>query len=87
MNPVIDNKTRRSINDSALRQFLSAWDPSWRWMLILGLRDLRRNTARLGDLAAETTGSDAWRDDRYLMGPVVLGITAAGGERRLSEIS
>ena len=32
-------------NEAAIRQFFAASDPAWRWVLILGLRDLRQRVA------------------------------------------
>ncbi len=68
---------KRAINEASVRQFFNAWDPAWRWMLILGLRDLPANLSRLGALAAEATDHPSWTDESYLYGPVALGITAA----------
>jgi hypothetical protein len=68
---------RRQVNDESLRQFFSQWDTDWRWLLLLGLRDLRRSTKQLGGAAAATTGAGDWADDEYLFGPVALGVTAA----------
>jgi hypothetical protein len=73
----MDQQTRRAINDDSVRQFLSAWDPFWRWILLLGLLDARRNPGRLGNQAAERTGGESLREDEYLFGPLVLGLTAA----------
>lgn len=44
---------------------------------MLGLRDLRAHSDRLGSLASEQTGQDDWGDDQYVFGPVALGLTAA----------
>lgn len=47
-------------------------------MLILGLRDLRANATKLGELAAaESPEGAGWADDRYVYGPLIHGITAA----------
>jgi hypothetical protein len=68
---------RRSINEAQLRQYFNSWDPTWRWMLILGLRDMRANLARVGQLAADEMREEAWADEQYVYGPLALGITAA----------
>lgn len=61
-----------------MRQFFAASDPAWRWVLILGLRDLRANAGRLGELAAsESRGHASWSDDSYVYGPLIHGLTAA----------
>lgn len=61
-----------------MRQFFSASDPAWRWVLILGLRDLRANASRLGQLAAaESRGHASWSEDSYVYGPLIHGLTAA----------
>src|SRR4051812_45859901 len=73
----MNREDRRQVNDESLRQFFSQWDTDWRWLLLLGLRDLRRNTKRLGDEASATTGASDWADDEYLFGHVALGVTAA----------
>lgn len=74
---MMNEKDRRQVNDESLKQFFSQWDTDWRWLLLLGLRDLRRNTKQLGDAAAAATGASDWADDKYLFGPVSLGVTAA----------
>ncbi len=74
--PTLDQDTRRAINEEAVRLFFSAWDPAWRWVLILGLRDMRANLPRLGQLAHNETGNDEWEDESYLYGPLVMGLTA-----------
>jgi hypothetical protein len=68
---------RRAVNEAAVRQFFGASDPAWRWVLILGLRDLRANATRLGELAALEAGNDTWSADTYVYGPLVHGLTAA----------
>lgn len=74
--PPVD--ARRAANEASVRTFFAASDPAWRWVLILGLRDLRANASRLGDLAAaESPEGASWADDRYVYGPLVHGITAA----------
>jgi hypothetical protein len=61
-----------------VRRFFAAWDPAWRWILILGMRELRRGPAALGALAsAEANGHGSWAEDTYAYGPLALGITAA----------
>lgn len=53
-------------------------DPAWRWVLILGLRDLRGNASRLGNLAdTESPPGSGWSEDTYVYGPLVHGLTAA----------
>lgn len=74
---MMNEKDRRQVNDESLKQFFSQWDTDWRWLLLLGLRALRRNTKELGDAAAATTGASDWAHDEYLYGPVSLGVTAA----------
>ncbi len=69
--------TRRAVNEAAVRQFFGASDPAWRWVLILGLRDLRANATRLGELAATEAGHESWSEDTYVYGPLVHGLTAA----------
>jgi hypothetical protein len=66
---------RRAVNEAAVRQFFGASDPAWRWVLILGLRDLRANATRLGELAALEAGNDTWSADTYVYGPLVHGLT------------
>jgi hypothetical protein len=68
---------RRAVNEAAVRLFFGASDPAWRWVLILGLRDLRANVDRLGNLAASEAGHESWSDDTYVYGPLVHGLTAA----------
>jgi len=69
---------RRAVNEAAVRSFFSASDPAWRWVLILGLRDLRANPTRLGSLAAaDSPAETGWADDSYAFGPAVHGLTAA----------
>ncbi|HEX9967920.1 MAG TPA: hypothetical protein VGB06_08230 [Solirubrobacterales bacterium] len=46
------------MNEAAVRQFFAASDPAWRWVLILGLRDLRANATRLGELASAESRGD-----------------------------
>ncbi|MBS1675807.1 MAG: hypothetical protein JST08_00330 [Actinobacteria bacterium] len=60
-----------------MRQFFAASDPAWRWVLILGLRDLRANAARLGELANSEIAHESWSDDAYVYGPLINGLTAA----------
>jgi hypothetical protein len=51
---------------------------AWRWVLILGLRDLRANSVHLGQLASdESPNGTGWSDDSYVYGPLVHGLTAA----------
>jgi hypothetical protein len=53
---------RRAANEEAVRQFFAAWDPAWRWVLVLGLRELRRDPIRLGRLAStEANGREGWQ--------------------------
>jgi hypothetical protein len=73
----IDYATRRLINEEEVKRYFDSWDPTWRWVLILGMRDMRTNLARLGDLAATEVGNDAWSEESYVYGPLALGITAA----------
>jgi hypothetical protein len=75
--PTLDQNTRRAINEEAVRLFFSTWDPAWRWVLILGLRDMRANLPRLGLLAHSETGNDEWEKESYVYGPLALGVTAA----------
>lgn len=73
----MDDAIRRAINEAQVRRYFASWDPTWRWVLLLGLRDLRGHADRLGALAAADVGNDSWADDSYVYGPVSLGITAA----------
>jgi hypothetical protein len=74
----MDAGTRRATNEEAVRQFFAAWDPAWRWILILGMRQLRGDPVALGKLASvEANGNDSWADESYAYGPLSLGITAA----------
>ena len=75
--PNVPAAARRAVNEAAVRQFFAAGDPAWRWILILGLRDLRANADHLGELAASETGNDSWSEDTYVYGPLVHGLTAA----------
>lgn len=77
MSQVMNGAERRAANEAAIRQFFSSWDPTWRWVLVLGLRDLRADLARLGHIAATETGSAEWDDESYVYGPLALGLTAA----------
>jgi hypothetical protein len=73
----IPAEARRSINEAQVRRYFSYWDPTWRWILLLGLRDMRANLPRFGRLAAEEMGNETWAKEDYLYGPLALGITAA----------
>jgi len=75
--PVLDAATREKINEEAIRQFFASWDPGWRWVFVLGIRDMRANLNRLGELAANATGNTEWEDESYVYGPLALGLTAA----------
>ena len=65
------------VNAVGIRRFLSAWDPSWRWVLLLGMRELRADTPKLGRVAAERHGDEGFAEAAYTAGPVATGITAA----------
>jgi hypothetical protein len=56
----ISGEARRAVNEGEVRRYFSSWDPTWRWILILGLRDMRANLGRLGQLATKEMGNDAW---------------------------
>lgn len=74
----MEAEARRAANEEAVRQFFSAWDPAWRWILILGMRHLREDPTALGHLAsAEADGEQAWAEDAYAYGTLSQGITAA----------
>ncbi len=74
----MDAATRQAANEEAVKHFFAAWDPAWRWILILGLRQLRRDPVALGALAsAEANGHESWAEETYAYGPLSLGITAA----------
>jgi hypothetical protein len=73
----IPAETRRQINEAEVRRYFSAWDPSWRWILVLSLRETRSNLTRLGRLAADEMGNESWIEEDYVYGPLALGITAA----------
>lgn len=61
-----------------MRHFFAAWDPAWRWVLILAMRQLRADPVTLGAFAsAEANGHTSWAEDSYAYGPLSLGITAA----------
>jgi len=60
---MIDPATRRSINEAEVRRYFNSWDPGWRWVLILGLRDMRANLDRLGQLARDEAADDSWIDE------------------------
>ena len=77
----IPAETRRSINEAEVRRYFSSWDPTWRWILILGMRDMRANLQRLGQLAANETGNETWAEEQYVYGPLALGITSAAVKR------
>lgn len=65
-------------NEEAVQSFFARWDPAWRWILILGLRELRRDPVALGRLAsAEADESEGWSTETYAYGPLAAGITAA----------
>lgn len=71
------NRAQRTVvNEAAVRWFPASWDPAWRWVLVLGLRNLRANASRLGELAAGASGGPGWRDEGYVYGPLALVITA-----------
>ncbi|MDA8269182.1 MAG: hypothetical protein M0013_12595 [Actinomycetota bacterium] len=73
----IPAETRRAINEAEVRRYFSSWDPTWRWILLLGLRDMRANLPRLGKLATEEMGNATWSEEYYIYGPLALGVTAA----------
>jgi hypothetical protein len=74
----MDAVTRRAINEEAVERFFASWDPAWRWILILGLRQMRADPSTLGSLAsAEANNNEGWAEDTYAYGPLSLGITAA----------
>ncbi len=73
----LDVKTRRAINEEQVARFFAWWDPTWRWILILGLREMRANLERLGGLATAELGNDTWNDETYIYGPLALGVTAS----------
>lgn len=73
----MNRKDRRAFNDRNVEQFFAAWDPGWRWALILGMRRLRRDLAGMADEAVTASGSQDWKDDNYVYGPLAYGITAA----------
>lgn len=69
---------RRAANEEAVSRFFASWDPAWRWILLMGMREMRANPVALGELAAaEANGSESWAEDAYAYGPLSLGITAA----------
>lgn len=73
----LDAKTRRAINEEQVARFFAWWDPTWRWILVLGLRDMRADLERLGGLATAELGNDTWSDEAYIYGPLALGVTAS----------
>jgi hypothetical protein len=68
---------RKVANEAAVRQYFAAWDPLWRWALVLALRDARTHPDRLADLASDRVGTEELRTDEYAFGPLALGLTAA----------
>ncbi len=69
---------RRAVNEAGIKQFFSAWDPAWRWVLLLGIRNLRADAGSLGALAAAKSPEGAgWDQDAYVYGPLIHGLTAA----------
>lgn len=74
----MDAAARQAANEEAVRHFFAAWDPAWRWILVLGMRQLRGDPVGLGGLASvEANGQESWAEDTYAYGPLSLGITAA----------
>jgi hypothetical protein len=70
-------KTRRAINEAEVRRYFASWEPTWRWVLILGMRDMRAHLDRIGRVAADEMGNQTWADENYVYGPLALGVTAA----------
>lgn len=69
---------RRAANEDAVRGFFAGWDPAWRWILLLGLRQLRDDPVALGRLAsAEADDQESWSEETYVYGPLTRGLTAA----------
>lgn len=79
MEPIdVDKRDRLAANEEAVQSFFARWDPSWRWILLLGLRQLRTDPVALGTLAsAEANGHPSWADESYAYGPLTFGLTAA----------
>ena len=76
--PEVNEEERRAANEEAVRGFFARWDPAWRWILILGLRQLRAEAPQLGALASiEANGKEGWADEAYVYGPLSHGLTAA----------
>lgn len=73
----MDAKDRRAFNDRNIQQFFAAWDPGWRWVLVHGMRSLRRDLGSMAQEAAAASGSQDWTEDNYVYGPLAYGITAA----------
>lgn len=74
----MERSWRQEANEEAVASFFARWDPAWRWILILGLRELRRDPGALGRLASvEANGNKSWAEDNYAYGPLSAGITAA----------
>lgn len=74
----MDAAARQAANEEAVRHFFAAWDPAWRWILILGMHRLRGDPVALGALAsAEANGHESWAEETYAYGSLSLGITAA----------
>jgi hypothetical protein len=74
----VNQNERRAANEEAVRGFFARWDPAWRWVLILGMRQLRADPEHLGVLASAEASNEAWSEDSYVYGPLSHGITAAG---------
>jgi hypothetical protein len=75
--PDVNHEERRAANEQAVRGFFARWDPAWRWILILGMRELRANPKTLGALANAEANNDTWSEDSYVYGALSHGITAA----------
>ncbi len=73
----MNRKERRAANEEAVRGFFARWDPAWRWVLILGMRQLRADPKKLGALASVEANNETWSEDSYVYGPLSHGITAA----------
>ncbi len=73
----VDEQARREANEFAVRHFLSSWDPSWRWSLVIGLRELWLRRRSLGAQMIKEGGDQCWGADDHLYGPVSLGLAAS----------
>lgn len=68
---------RCAFNDRNVERFFGSWDPGWRWVVLLGMRRLRRDLGGMAQEAAYASGSEEWVAADYVYGPLAYGISAA----------